>query len=58
MGERGGPLRQIFTAPEVRDGESFSVLELAERHFGFAGFAPPQANSLMQSTVGGLKKAA
>jgi len=57
VGERGGPLRQIFTAPEKRDGEPFSVLELAERHFGFAGFAPPQADGLMQSTVAGAKKA-
>jgi catechol 2,3-dioxygenase-like lactoylglutathione lyase family enzyme len=58
VGERGGPLRQIFTAPESRDGEPFSVLELAERHFGFAGFAPPQADGLMQSTVADVKKAA
>ncbi len=57
VGERGGPLRQIFTAPEMRDGEPFSVLELTERHFGFAGFSPPQAEGLMQSTVVDRKKA-
>lgn len=51
VGERGGDLRQVFTVPEQVDGQSFSVLELAERHHGFAGFSPPQANSLMQSTV-------
>ncbi len=51
VGHHGGPLRQIFTKPEMRDGESFSVLELAERHFGFKGFSPPQAQGLMQSTV-------
>ena len=44
--------------PETRDAEPFSVLELAERHFGFAGFAPPQADGLMQSTVAGMKKGA
>ena len=51
VGERGGDLRQIFTVPEQVDGHAFSVLELAERHRGFHGFSPPQANSLMQSTV-------
>jgi catechol 2,3-dioxygenase-like lactoylglutathione lyase family enzyme len=56
VGVRGGPLRQIFTAPEMRDGEPFSVLELAERHFGFAGFQPPQADGLMQSTVVGARR--
>ena len=53
VGERGGDLRQIFTVPEQVDGHAFSVLELAERHRGFQGFSPPQANSLMQSTVAG-----
>lgn len=52
VGMRGGPLRQIFTAPERVDGEAFSVLELTERHHGFLGFSPPQANVLMRSTVG------
>lgn len=51
VGERGGPLRQIFTAPEVRDGQPYSVLELAERHAGFLGFMPPQADSLMKSSA-------
>lgn len=51
VGARGGPLRQIFTAPEVVDGASFSVLELAERHEGYLGFLPPQADGLMRSTV-------
>lgn len=51
VGERGGDLRQVFTVPEQVEGEPFSVLELAERHRGFEGFSPPQANSLMQSTV-------
>ncbi len=53
VGERGGDLRQIFSVPEQVEGQAFSVLELAERHRGFQGFSPPQANSLMQSTVGG-----
>jgi len=51
VGARGGMLRQIFTAPEMVDGQPFSVLELAERHQGYQGFLPPQADSLMRSTV-------
>ena len=51
VGERGGDLRQIFSVPERVDDEPFSVLELTERHHGYQGFSPPQANSLMQSTV-------
>jgi hypothetical protein len=51
VGARGAPLRQIFTAPEQVNGEPFSVLELTERHQGFLGFSPPQANALMRSTV-------
>ncbi len=51
VGERGGALRQIFSVPETVDGEPFSVLELAERHAGYQGFMPPQADSLMRSTV-------
>ena len=51
VGEKGGVLRQIFTAPEQIDGEPFSVLELTERHQGFQGFSPPQADGLMKSTV-------
>ncbi len=51
VGERGGDLRQIFSVPEQVNGKPFSVLELTERHRGYQGFSPPQANSLMQSTV-------
>ncbi len=51
VGARGGPLRQIFTAPEEVDGAPFSVLELTERHEGYLGFSPPQADGLMKSTV-------
>lgn len=51
VGTRGDDLRQIFSVPEQVNGQAFSVLELAERHRGFQGFSPPQANSLMQSTV-------
>lgn len=51
VGAQGGALRQIFTAPEMIDGQPFSVLELAERHQGYQGFLPPQADSLMRSTV-------
>lgn len=51
IGERGGKLRQIFTAPEQRNGTPFSVLELTERHAGYLGFSPPHADALMRSTV-------
>ena len=50
VGERGTDLRQIFTQPEMKKGKPFSVIELTERHRGFAGFSPPQANRLMEST--------
>ena len=52
VGAAGGPLRQIFSAPETVDGQPFSVLELAERHCGYQGFLPPQADSLMKSSTG------
>lgn len=51
VGAKGGMLRQVFTAPELVDGAPFSVLELTERHRGFLGFSPPQADSLMKSTA-------
>jgi hypothetical protein len=51
VGVRGGSLRQIFSSPEMVDGHPFSVLELAERHQGYQGFLPPQADSLMKSTA-------
>ena len=51
VGERGGHLRQIFSSPEMIDGQPFTVLELAERHRGYLGFLPPQADSLMKSSA-------
>ncbi len=51
VGARGDSLRQIFSSPEMVDGHPFSVLELAERHEGYQGFLPPQADSLMKSTA-------
>lgn len=50
VGDRGMDLRQIFTHPEMKEGTAFSVVELTERHRGFDGFSPPQADRLMQST--------
>ncbi len=50
VGCRGADLRQIFTSPELREGVAFTVLELAERHHGYVGFLPPQADGLMEST--------
>ncbi len=52
VGERGGHLRQIFSSPEMVDGQPFTVLELVERHRGYLGFLPPQADSLMKSSTG------
>lgn len=52
VGARGGPLRQIFSAPELVNGQAFTVLELAERHEGYQGFSPPQADSLMKASAG------
>lgn len=51
VGARGDSLRQIFSSPEMVEGHPFSVLELAERHRGYLGFLPPQADSLMKSTA-------
>lgn len=50
VGDKGSDLRQIFTQPEMKQGKPFTVLELAERHRGYAGFLPPQADGLMEST--------
>lgn len=50
VGDRDTDLRQIFTEPEMKKGKAFSVVELTERHRGFMGFSPPQANRLMEST--------
>ena len=50
VGRKGTDLRQIFTRPEMKNGKSFTVLELTERHRGYAGFLPPQAQGLMEST--------
>ena len=52
VGAPGDHLRQIFSSPEMVDGQPFSVLELAERHRGYLGFLPPQADSLMKSSTG------
>ena len=50
VGPRGTRLRQIFTAAEQREGQAYSVLELAERH-NYDGFVPEQADGLMQASV-------
>ncbi len=50
VGDRGTDLRQIFTKPEILNGKVFTVLELIERHNGYTGFLPPQADGLMEST--------
>lgn len=43
-GERGGPFRQVYTVPEIVDNAKYSVLELVERRWGYAGFLSPMAN--------------
>ncbi len=48
IGERGTDLRQIFTAPEVVEGQVFSTLELIERHRGYCGFLSPKAYGKMK----------
>lgn len=50
IGAQGSDLRQIFTQPEISKDKAFTVLELTERHHGYQGFLPPQANGLMEST--------
>ena len=50
VGAPHSDLRQVFTEPEIRDGKVYTVLELIERHNGYSGFLPPQADGLMQST--------
>ena len=50
IGENGSDLRQVFTDPEIKNGRVYSVLELIERHNGYQGFLPPQADGLMEST--------
>ena len=50
IGGPGSDLRQIFSKPEIKNGLAFTVLELLERRNGYAGFLPPQADGLMEST--------
>jgi catechol 2,3-dioxygenase-like lactoylglutathione lyase family enzyme len=52
VGEPGTDLRQVFTEPEMKNGKTFTVLELIERRNGYTGFLPPQADGLMESTRG------
>ncbi|MPZ47930.1 MAG: hypothetical protein GEU75_01200 [Dehalococcoidia bacterium] len=51
IGDPGSDLRQIFSVAETKDGKAFSVLELTERHRGYQGFSPPQADVLMKSSA-------
>jgi hypothetical protein len=38
VGDADSEFRQIYVAPETRDGEPYTVLELVERHWGYTGF--------------------
>lgn len=51
VGKKGSDLRQVFSAAELRKGHPFTVLEIIERHRGYKGFQPPQADSLMKSSI-------
>ncbi len=51
VGERGSDLRQVFTAADTKNGHPFTVLEIIERHRGYTGFQPPQADSLMKAST-------
>jgi len=51
VGARGTDLRQVFTAADVKRGHPFTVVEIIERHRGYAGFSPPSADALMKSSV-------
>lgn len=51
VGERGTDLRQVFTAADVKREHPFTVVEIIERHRGYAGFSPPAADALMKSSV-------
>ena len=51
VGARGTVLRQVFTAADVKNRQPFTVVEIIERHKGYSGFQPPQADSLMKSSV-------
>ena len=50
VGAKNTDLRQIFTKPEFKNGHAYTVLELIERHNGYNGFLPPQADGLMESS--------
>jgi hypothetical protein len=50
VGAANTDLRQIFTQPEIKNGKAYTVLELIERHNGYQGFLPPQADGLMESS--------
>ena len=51
VGAKGSDLRQVFTAADAKYGSAFTVVEIIERHRGYTGFQPPQADSLMKSSV-------
>ena len=50
VGAPNTDLRQIFTKPEIKEEKAYTVLELIERHNGYQGFLPPQADGLMESS--------
>ena len=57
VGGKGSPLRQIFTAAEVKQGKPYSVLEITERGIDprtgkmYTGFINLQADQLMKDSL-------
>lgn len=47
-GEPKSEFRQIYSEPEVVDGVDFTVIELVERRWGYAGFLRPVDSSLLK----------
>jgi hypothetical protein len=52
IGSKDAKLRQVFTAPEAKDGRPYTALELTERHAGYEGFIATQMQDLMKSFFG------
>ncbi|MDD5218490.1 MAG: hypothetical protein PHS88_10360 [Candidatus Omnitrophica bacterium] len=49
IGDRSSDLRRIFTQPVIKKNRVYTVMELTERHRGYQGIVPPQADQLMKA---------
>jgi hypothetical protein len=52
VGNKEAKLRQVFTAPEVKNDRLYTALELTERHGGYEGFIAEQMQDLMKTFFG------